>query len=206
MHLSFNKQSNEQKLTKVINKRSSNLPSEILIKSKEKVEEKIKQGPANYSKVFPGIILANGETVMDTSLLRNLKATHILNAAEGHVSVRSTELAMYRIQYRGFHVDDLPTENIYRHLQTSANYIHGAVSQGGTIVVNCYMGLSRSASCVLAYLMLHQNMNLDKALTRVRTSRPINPNEGFIEQLKKFQTNCLLSTQKANSSKPSRSL
>ena len=79
MHLSFNKQSNEQKLTKVINKRyqyniyhyfgnkdylgdtsntlhqiqrSSNLPSEILIKSKEKVEEKIKQGPANYSKVY----------------------------------------------------------------------------------------------------------------------------------------------------------
>ena len=66
----------------------------------------------------------------------------------------------------------------FRHLQSSANYIHEVVSHGGVILVNCYMGLSRcrgdptmtidyiphcrSASCVLAYLIAHQNMSLDK--------------------------------------------
>ena len=69
---------------------------------------------------------------------------------------------------------------MFRHLQSSANYIHEVVSHGGVILVNCYMGLSRcrmysdstmtidyiphcrSASCVLAYLIAHQNMTLDK--------------------------------------------
>jgi len=165
------------------------LPSETLVKSQQKLSEKLKNGPASYSKVFPGIILANGEAAKDVSLLRRLQVSHILNAAEGHVSVRSTELAMNGIHYRGFHVDDLPSENIYQHLQSSANYIHEVVSHGGVILVNCYMGLSRSASCVLAYLIAHQNMSLDKALTVVRTSRPVNPNEGFILQLRKFHSN-----------------
>ena len=31
---------------------------------------------------------------------------------------------------------------------------------GGLVVVNCYMGLSRSASCVLAYLITKQDMSL----------------------------------------------
>ena len=68
---------------------------------------------------------------------------------------------------------------MFRHLQSSANYIHEVVSHGGVILVNCYMGLSRwisycgfmtsvphchrrSASCVLAYLIAHQSMTLDK--------------------------------------------
>ena len=61
------------------------LPSELLLKSQQKVSDKIKNGKANYSLVFPGIILSNGETVKDMDLLRKLGVTHILNAAEQHV-------------------------------------------------------------------------------------------------------------------------
>jgi len=103
-------------------------------------------------------------------------------------SVRGTELAAHKIQYRGFHVDDLPSENISRYLDMASLYIHDAISQEGVVLVNCYMGLSRSASCVLAYLIAFQQMSLDKALEQVRRRRPVNPNEGFIKQLRDFQT------------------
>merc|ERR1712227_291043 len=125
------------------------LPSDILSKSQNKMEEKLKNGPASYNKVYPGIILANGDTVKDLALVKKLRVSHILNAAEGHVSVSSTQLAANRIQYKGFHVDDLPTENILRHLQPSAGYMNDAIKSGGRVLVNCYQGLSRSASCVL---------------------------------------------------------
>ncbi len=36
-------------------------------------------------KVYPGIILANGDTVKDLALVKKLRVSHILNAAEGHV-------------------------------------------------------------------------------------------------------------------------
>lgn len=61
------------------------LPSELLLKSQQNVSDKIKNGKANYSVVYPSIILANGETVKDVDLLRKLGVTHILNAAEQHV-------------------------------------------------------------------------------------------------------------------------
>ena len=44
----------------------------------------------------------------------------------------------------------------------SVSYIHDVVSRGGTVFVNCFRGLSRSASCVLAYLIKYQNMTLDE--------------------------------------------
>ena len=44
----------------------------------------------------------------------------------------------------------------------STEFIHSAVMRGGLVVVNCYMGLSRSATCVLAYLMAKHSITLDK--------------------------------------------
>ena len=44
----------------------------------------------------------------------------------------------------------------------TTDFIHSAVTNGGLVMVNCYMGLSRSATCVLAYLMTKHNMTLTK--------------------------------------------
>ena len=55
------------------------------------------------------------------------------------------------------------------------------------MVVNCYMGLSRSASCVLAYLITKQGMSPNKALDFVKESRAVRPNEGFLNQLRDLE-------------------
>ena len=51
---------------------------------------------------------------------------------------------------------------LLRYFHRTTDFIHSAVRGGGLVVVNCYMGLSRSASCVLAYLMTKQDMSLNK--------------------------------------------
>ena len=45
------------------------------------------------------------------------------------------------------------------------------------------MGMSRSSTCVLAFLMIKRGMTACEAIEQVRTRREIRPNNGFLEQL-----------------------
>lgn len=53
----------------------------------------------------------------------------------------------------------------------------------GKILVHCAVGLSRSATLVLAYLMIRQNMTLVEAIRTVKDHRGVIPNRGFLRQL-----------------------
>lgn len=50
-------------------------------------------------------------------------------------------------------------------------------------MVNCKQGASRSATLVLAYLMIKHHMTAKQAVRIVRAKREIAPNEGFLQQL-----------------------
>ena len=55
---------------------------------------------------------------------------------------------------------------------------------GGKVLVHCRMGISRSGSTVIAYVMKKMNKSLAEAMEYVVSKRGIvNPNPGFIEQL-----------------------
>lgn len=55
------------------------------------------------------------------------------------------------------------------------------------MLVHCKMGVSRSASTVIAYAMKQQRWLLDVALSYVRDRRTIiKPNEGFMKQLQTY--------------------
>ncbi len=41
----------------------------------------------NYFQIFPGICLANGETIKNFAYLKKIGVTHVLNTAEKHVQV-----------------------------------------------------------------------------------------------------------------------
>jgi len=141
----------------------------------------------NCNKICTGIIIGNGETVCDLDYLKSVGATHVLNTAEQHVQVSQARYASRGINYYGFHVDDLPHCNISRYFHRSTEFIDRAVTGGGLVVVNCYMGLSRSASVVIAYLMTKHNMSFQRALDFVKKSRGVRPNEGFVRQLRDLE-------------------
>lgn len=51
------------------------------------------------------------------------------------------------------------------------------------VLVHCAMGVSRSATVVLAFLMICENMTLVDAIQTVQAHRDICPNSGFLRQL-----------------------
>lgn len=60
--------------------------------------------------------------------------------------------------------------------------------QRGAVLVNCLVGISRSPSFVIAYLMKTQHMSLHDAYAMVKRARPkIGPNDSFIEQLIEYE-------------------
>ena len=54
--------------------------------------------------------------------------------------------------------------------------------------MHCYAGVSRSATCVIAYLMQEKNLSFQKAFAFASSKRPvIFPNMGFQKQLCEFE-------------------
>lgn len=53
----------------------------------------------------------------------------------------------------------------------------------GKVLVHCMMGISRSATCALAYLMINRKMSAVDAIRTMRMRRDVRPNDGFLQQL-----------------------
>nr|XP_020445346.1 dual specificity protein phosphatase 26-like [Monopterus albus] len=82
-----------------------------------------------------------------------------------------------KITYMGIEAHDSCDFDISVHFCAAADFIHRALSSGG---------VSRSATLVLAYLMLKQNLTLVEAICAVKDKRGIIPNRGFLRQLIKL--------------------
>lgn len=63
------------------------------------------------------------------------------------------------------------------HLSTHLPY------SSGKVLVHCIMGMSRSSTLVLAYLMIHRHLTLKQALQKLVQKRAIYPNRNFLALL-----------------------
>uniref|UniRef100_A0A8D8H387 Dual specificity protein phosphatase 19 n=1 Tax=Culex pipiens TaxID=7175 RepID=A0A8D8H387_CULPI len=83
---------------------------------------------------------------------------------------------------------DLPETDLAVVIKQSSEFIEGCRRDGGRVLVHCNAGVSRSTSVVIGYLMKHHDYSFLQALGLVKSKRPcVQPNVGFINQLKKLQ-------------------
>ena len=81
-------------------------------------------------------------------------------------------------------IQDMPGENIAQHLTDCAEFIERALSMRcGMVFIASYLGNSRAATIAAAYLMLKKNYSATQALQYMRSSREVQPNFGFLQQL-----------------------
>jgi protein-tyrosine phosphatase len=140
-------------------------------------------------EVYPGLFIGDKKAATNIKFLQKIGVTHVLNTAEGqdeglvdltqgHYEESST------IKYLGFPLWDTPMCNIIPYMGCAAEYIAQAINEcGGKCMVNCQMGVSRSSSCAMAYMMIKKQMNAIDVLTQFRCHRDIRPNDGFLEQI-----------------------
>uniref|UniRef100_A0A8D0CK85 protein-serine/threonine phosphatase n=1 Tax=Scleropages formosus TaxID=113540 RepID=A0A8D0CK85_SCLFO len=86
--------------------------------------------------------------------------------------------------YMNIRVYDVESTDLLSHWNNTYSFINKARCSGQGVLVHCKMGVSRSASTVVAFVMKQQHWTLERALAHVRERRPIiQPNEGFMKQL-----------------------
>lgn len=141
----------------------------------------------NYDEVYTNLFLGDANTALNKNELKRLGITHVLNAAKGtKFSQVNTNEQFYKdvnIKFLGINLMDVDSCKIDKYLQAAADFINDSLSKNGKILVHCYQGISRSASFVLAYLMIYHKLTLEDALKLVTKKRLICPNNGFLMQL-----------------------
>jgi protein-tyrosine phosphatase len=145
-------------------------------------------------EVYPGIFVGDRHAAQKTDFLKRVGITHILNAAEGtRVRTVNTGKDYYtssNIEYLGLELLDNETEVISQYLHPALQFIYKAVDiDQGKVLVHCEMGISRSSTFVIAYLMWKEKMNLIEAVKKVREKRDVRPNSGFLKQLVLYEMN-----------------
>ncbi|XP_074658986.1 dual specificity protein phosphatase 19-like [Tubulanus polymorphus] len=141
------------------------------------------QPDLNSGTVLPGLILGSQDVALDYDELQKLKVTHILNVAS------SVDNAFpKKFTYKRIPILDLPNTNISEHFVDAIQFIDKARSKGGSVLVHCNAGVSRSATIVIAYLMKIERLSYDDAYDLARSAREcIRPNDGFVQQLRTYE-------------------
>ena len=86
--------------------------------------------------------------------------------------------------YKKLRLYDIPESDLLQYWEETFKFINEARLAGKCILVHCKMGISRSASTVIAYLIKSEGWDLPRASQFVKSKRAIIcPNEGFKEQL-----------------------
>ncbi|MCI4379612.1 hypothetical protein PGIGA_G00230180 [Pangasianodon gigas] len=102
--------------------------------------------------------------------------------------------------YMNIRVYDVESTDLLSHWNNTYMFINEARKSGQSVLVHCKMGVSRSASTVIAFLMKQQGWTLEDALNHVRERRPIvQPNDGFLKQLHTYSGILSASNQRHSS-------
>lgn len=112
--------------------------------------------------------------------------THVLNITS-EISPNWLLLLMLK-KYKKIPADDNYSYNIRMIFEEAFKMIDEARQKNGKILVHCAMGISRSATIVIAYLMSRYKMSLISAYNYVKSKRPeINPNKYFMKKLVEYE-------------------
>jgi atypical dual specificity phosphatase len=141
-----------------------------------------------------------------TEIIKNLYLTSVYGATKEAIQRKGITLLVNAAQELPkqeisgvesikLYLDDTPYATIHIYFDRIADRIHEHLNRGGRAIVHCMLGVSRSTSLVLAYLMKYRKMSLKSSFELVSARRPIvRPNPGFWKQLIEYEKK-LSSTQ-----------
>nr|XP_018911383.1 PREDICTED: dual specificity protein phosphatase 10-like isoform X2 [Bemisia tabaci] len=132
------------------------------------------------SRVLPHLYLGNQRDAENLDVLRNLGISRVLNV--------TSELPGYHeergILYKHLPAADSSHQNLKQYFEEAFHFIEEARQSGGSVLVHCQAGISRSPTIAIAYMMKHRRLSLIEAYKEVKNARTIiSPNFNFMGQL-----------------------
>lgn len=135
-------------------------------------------GVSQVTEIIPSLYLTSVYGATRENIVRK-GASLLVNAAQ---ELPKQEIS--GVESIKLFLDDTPYALINVYFDRISEKIHDHLNRGGRAVIHCVLGVSRSTSLVLAYLMKYRNMSLKHAFDMVSSKRPcVRPNPGFWRQL-----------------------
>ncbi|RNA04839.1 dual specificity phosphatase 12-like isoform X1 [Brachionus plicatilis] len=132
----------------------------------------LKTNTSKINLIIPHLYLGDISAAYDTQLLSDLNITHVLTIEDNELDLKNQKkLEKYKFKKMADH----PFVNLLDELDECLE--RWFVS---------FQGMSRSASFVIAYIMLKEKQSVKKTLDQVRQKRFVRPNKGFYNQLCAF--------------------
>ena len=130
--------------------------------------------------IFNYLLLGNFNHASNIKELRQLKINYILNVAHDcHNYNLPDDIEELHLMIKDS--EDFPIINYF---EKGNEFINKCKLMGGTCLVHCKLGVSRSTAFVIAYLIRYENLSTDEAFEFVKKKRTsIKPNDGFMKQL-----------------------
>jgi protein phosphatase slingshot len=137
----------------------------------------------NFDKIIDHVYIGDYTCAYSISFLIQNKITYILVCAR-ELTCRFPE----RFTYLHLSLDDNYRSNILEYVDTASEFINNAVIKKKNVLVHCAMGISRSPSIVIGYLLKFHKMDFEKALELVKNKHEYtNPQPVFLKQLQTYK-------------------
>ena len=144
------------------------------------------------SKIFNWLYLGSYQNACNNNDLKDLKINYILNCAAECQNKNYPEINYFKVK-----INDLPNFNISLFFNKTNEFINKAKLSGKNILIHCQLGISRSTTCLIAYMIKYLGYNTISAMKYIKNKRPqIMPNFGFLQQLKDYEE--IIKLQKSN--------
>jgi dual specificity phosphatase 12 len=138
--------------------------------------------------VIPGkLAVGDMNAASDIEMLKknNIKA---IVTARGRLSHRRKYYNNHGIQVLHVPIADHHEINIGKYFPAVFNFIEKYVNENYGVLVHCAAGISRSVTLTLSYIMRKYNLSTAQAINYLERIRPcINPNPGFLKQLRDYE-------------------
>ncbi|KAF9982615.1 tyrosine/serine/threonine protein phosphatase pps1, partial [Modicella reniformis] len=166
------------------------------------------------SRILPFLYLGNLAHASNPGLLRSLGIRYVLSVgeearglndcvwdtsfstvAENEQGARpkATTTTTTNTRFMVKLVDDMfdnGVDSLWKHLENCVDFVDEARKSNSRVLIHCRVGVSRSATIVIAYLMAHYNLSLVEAYLMVRARRLsviIQPNLLFMYELLQWE-------------------
>uniref|UniRef100_A0A452HK59 protein-serine/threonine phosphatase n=2 Tax=Gopherus agassizii TaxID=38772 RepID=A0A452HK59_9SAUR len=146
------------------------------------------------TQIFDHVFLGSEWNASNLEDLQNKGVRYILN-----VTREIDNFFPGIFEYHNIRVYDEEATDLLAYWNDTYKFISKAKKNGSKCLVHCKMGVSRSASTVIAYAMKEYGWDLDRAYEHVKERRAVTkPNPSFMRQLEEYQGILLASKQRHN--------
>ncbi|XP_016317602.1 protein phosphatase Slingshot homolog 2-like isoform X2 [Sinocyclocheilus anshuiensis] len=146
------------------------------------------------TEIFDHVYLGSEWNASNLEELQNSGVRYILN-----VTREIDNFFPGLFEYHNIRVYDEEATNLLEYWNDTYKFISKAKKAGVKCLVHCKMGVSRSASTVIAYAMKEYGWDLERAFYHVKERRSVTkPNPSFMKQLEEYQGILLASKQRHN--------